>query len=212
MALQAGLSRTAGCHHARSDIHPARIRVAAQLPLSCRSPSLVARRHIPQCRSRRKPTRRRPGGSARGARWRAAPRPSRCQCARPSAPSGTLEPSDARLDAHSRRPIESGTRRRRHIISSRRMTRLCDIYLDTHRTLAANLAVVTHNAPRVLWMQLTPETISEVQRLAASTCPQSPDGTVLILGDSKSPASQQEIARHTPGAIAVESVDYEAAP
>ena len=53
-----------------------------------------------------------------------------------------------------------------------------------------------------------PGTEDHNRRLAAARTP-APDrnGSALIIGDSKSPPSQREIARQTPGAVTVENVD-----
>lgn len=62
--------------------------------------------------------------------------------------------------------------------------------------------------PAVKWAGLDGSPTDHHTRLMAGRqrCPV-PRGRVLIIGDSKNPASQHTFASHTPGAVAVESVD-----
>lgn len=61
--------------------------------------------------------------------------------------------------------------------------------------------------PEVSWVHLD-GTENRVRQLrAASTKAPDRDGTVLIIGDSRRPPSQQEFASQTPGAVTVEAVD-----
>lgn len=58
----------------------------------------------------------------------------------------------------------------------------------------------------VTWVQLTAANADEQRRVAAGSRPVN-NGTVLIIGDSTSPQSQQSICSKTPGATVVESVE-----
>jgi hypothetical protein len=80
--------------------------------------------------------------------------------------------------------------------------------LETRQKLMRREPIDLRTAPReVTWVHLD-GTNDHEQRLAAART-QAPDrnGSVLIIGESTSPPSQREIARQTPGAVMVESVD-----
>lgn len=61
--------------------------------------------------------------------------------------------------------------------------------------------------PEVTWVHLDGADDHKVRLIAARTRAPNGDGHVLIIGNSKSPPSQQEIASQTPGAVTVENVD-----
>ena len=65
-----------------------------------------------------------------------------------------------------------------------------------------------HAVPEVRWIQLdgTPKDFPK-QLTACKTRAPVTDGTVLIIGDSRNPGSQQRFASQTPGAVTVEAVD-----
>ena len=80
--------------------------------------------------------------------------------------------------------------------------------LDVRRKLKDGTSVdLTSAPPEVTWVHLdgTEDRIRQLR--AASTRAATPDGTVLIIGKSTSPSSQQEFASQTPGAVTVEAVD-----
>ncbi|MDR6397466.1 UvrD-helicase domain-containing protein [Herbaspirillum seropedicae] len=60
--------------------------------------------------------------------------------------------------------------------------------------------------PEVTWVQLNAANADEQRRMAARSKPAN-NGTVLIIGDSTSPQSQQAVCSKTPGATVVESVE-----
>ena len=80
--------------------------------------------------------------------------------------------------------------------------------LDVRRALKDGAPVDLRSAPpEVTWVHLD-GTENRVRQLrAASTRAPDRDGTVLIIGKSTSPPSQQEFASQTPGAVTVEAVD-----
>lgn len=80
--------------------------------------------------------------------------------------------------------------------------------LEIRRKFIAGEALDLRAAPsEVTWVHL--DGANDHQRKLAAARTQAPqrDGSVLIIGDSKSPPSQREIARQTPGAVTIESVD-----
>ena len=80
--------------------------------------------------------------------------------------------------------------------------------LEARKKLIAGEPIDLRATPReVTWVHLD-GTEDHNRRLAAARTP-APDrnGSALIIGDSKSPPSQREIARQTPGAVTVENVD-----
>lgn len=80
--------------------------------------------------------------------------------------------------------------------------------LDCRRVLQADGNVDLRTAPpEVTWVQLEPA-IADRQRLtAALTRSVTPDGQVLVIGDSRNPRGRRQMASQTPGATAVEPVD-----
>jgi hypothetical protein len=80
--------------------------------------------------------------------------------------------------------------------------------LDVRQRLMRGESINLRMAPReVTWVQLNGTNDHERRLAAARTRAPDRNGTVLIIGESKSPPSQREIARQTPGAVTVESVD-----
>ena len=80
--------------------------------------------------------------------------------------------------------------------------------LEARRRLRAGQPIDMRMAPReVTWVNLDGTEDYKRRLAAARTQAPDPNGSVLIIGDSKSPASQREIARQTPGAVTVENVD-----
>jgi hypothetical protein len=80
--------------------------------------------------------------------------------------------------------------------------------LDARRKFIAGEALDLRAAPQeVTWVHLDGSHDHERKLAAARTQAPQRDGSVLIIGDSKSPPSQREIARQTPGAVTIESVD-----
>jgi hypothetical protein len=80
--------------------------------------------------------------------------------------------------------------------------------LDAHERLARGDQLDLRGAPGILWVQLdgSDEDIHRRRKAAMHAAPNQ-HGRVLIIGDSKDPTSQQEMARCTPGAITVEAVE-----
>jgi hypothetical protein len=64
-----------------------------------------------------------------------------------------------------------------------------------------------HAPPEVTWVELSGTDDRKKQFAAAHVNAPSREGSVLIIGDSKSPKSQREFASQTPGAVTVEAVD-----
>ena len=81
--------------------------------------------------------------------------------------------------------------------------------LDSRRRLLAGEAIDLTTAPdAVNWVQLDGTANDHPKLLAAGrVTPPGGDGSVLIIGESTSPASQQRYASQTPGAVTVEAVD-----
>jgi DNA helicase-2/ATP-dependent DNA helicase PcrA len=80
--------------------------------------------------------------------------------------------------------------------------------LDVRRRLIDRTPIdLTRAPPEVSWVHLDGSENRVRQLRAASTRPPDRDGTVLIIGKSTSPPSQQEFASQTPGAVTVEAVD-----
>ena len=85
---------------------------------------------------------------------------------------------------------------------------LGDWLLDVRRDLSSGNSVDLRNAPpAVRWIQLTGKDAGRAQREAARVRPPGGEGSVLIIGDSKSPIRQRDLASQTPGARTVEAVD-----
>ena len=80
--------------------------------------------------------------------------------------------------------------------------------LDVRRALKEGTPVDLRGAPpEVSWVNLDGSENRVRQLRAASIRAPDRDGTVLIIGKSTSPPSQQEFASQTPGAVTVEAVD-----
>jgi UvrD/REP helicase N-terminal domain len=80
--------------------------------------------------------------------------------------------------------------------------------LDVRRALIDGTPVDLRSAPpEMSWVHLDGSENRVRQLRAASTRAPDRDGTVLIIGKSTSPPSQQEIPSLTPGAVTVEAVD-----
>ncbi|KVH53746.1 DNA helicase UvrD [Burkholderia sp. MSMB1072] len=86
--------------------------------------------------------------------------------------------------------------------------RLGQWLLDCRRVLHGGGNIDLRQASaEVVWIQLRPET-AERQRLAAAlTAAATPEGQVLVIGDSRNPRGRRQMASQTPGATAVEPVD-----
>ncbi len=80
--------------------------------------------------------------------------------------------------------------------------------LDVRRALIEGTPIDLRTAPpEVSWTHLDGTEDRVRQLRAASIRAPDRDGTVLIIGKSTSPSSQQEYASQTPGAVTVEAVD-----
>ncbi|MBX8472112.1 UvrD-helicase domain-containing protein [Pseudomonas sp. RIT778] len=80
--------------------------------------------------------------------------------------------------------------------------------LYCRRVLQAGGSVDLRSAPpEVTWVQLHPATADRQRLAAALTRSITPDGQVLIIGDSRNPRGRRQMASQTPGATAVEPVD-----
>lgn len=80
--------------------------------------------------------------------------------------------------------------------------------LQARALLMAGRPVDMRNAPpQVTWIRLEPGNEHTQRHAAAMTVAPTPEGRVLIIGDSTSPAAQQDIASRTPGAVTIEAVD-----
>lgn len=80
--------------------------------------------------------------------------------------------------------------------------------LAARQKLMRGEAIDLRGAPaEVTWVQLDGTNDHERRLAAARTRAPDQDGTVLVIGESTSPPSQREIARQTPGAVTIESVD-----
>lgn len=80
--------------------------------------------------------------------------------------------------------------------------------LECRRVLQAGGNVDLRTAPpEVTWIQLQPGTAERQRLTAALTRPVTPDGQVLVIGDSRNPRGRRQMASQTPGATAVEPVD-----
>jgi hypothetical protein len=80
--------------------------------------------------------------------------------------------------------------------------------LQARRILLAGQQVDMRNAPpEVTWVPLAVGGEHPQRLAAARIAAPVPGGRVLIIGDSTSPAGQQNIASQTPGAVTIEAVD-----
>lgn len=82
--------------------------------------------------------------------------------------------------------------------------------LEIRIKLLNNESIDLNNAPSMVsWINLSEDSRKNQKSLmaACNTKAPNPNGSVLIIGDSKNPPSQKQFARVTPGAIAIESVE-----
>ena len=80
--------------------------------------------------------------------------------------------------------------------------------LEARRCLAAGEPIDLRAAPQhVRWVHLDGSEDHERRLRAGRTRAPTPQGTVLIIGDSVNPRGQREFAGQTPGAVTVENVD-----
>lgn len=80
--------------------------------------------------------------------------------------------------------------------------------LDARSRLLRGDAIDLRAAPTgVSWVELDGTEDHQRQMMAARVRPPEGDGRVLIIGDSKNPESQRQLASQTPGAVTVEAVD-----
>lgn len=81
--------------------------------------------------------------------------------------------------------------------------------LAARSKLLSGQTIDLREAPAAVeWVQLDGSNSDRPKQLkAGSTKPPSPDGNVLIIGDSTNPQSQQRLASQIPGATVVEAVD-----
>jgi DNA helicase-2/ATP-dependent DNA helicase PcrA len=80
--------------------------------------------------------------------------------------------------------------------------------LEVRSHLFAGRAIDLRTGPtNVVWIRLDGTADHKARLKAGLTKPPTLDGSVLIIGDSTSPASQRQFASQTPGAVTVENVD-----
>lgn len=80
--------------------------------------------------------------------------------------------------------------------------------LDVRTALTAGHAVDLRVAPpQVQWIQLGGTDDHRLRLSAAQTVAPQANGRVLVIGDSRNPRGQRDLASQTPGAITVEAVD-----
>ncbi|KWO42525.1 DNA helicase UvrD [Burkholderia sp. MSMB1459WGS] len=80
--------------------------------------------------------------------------------------------------------------------------------LACRRVLHGGGHVDLRQAPaEVTWIQLQPATADRQRLAAALTRAVTPEGQVLVIGDSRNPRGRRQMASQTPGATAVEPVD-----
>jgi len=80
--------------------------------------------------------------------------------------------------------------------------------LDCRQKLANGEVIDLRNGPHeVTWVALVPGTADQQRIEAARTPAATPDGSVLVIGDSLRAKSRHLMASHTPGATTVEPVD-----
>ena len=80
--------------------------------------------------------------------------------------------------------------------------------LDCRRVLHAGGNIDLRQRPaEVTWVQLQPGTVDQQRLAAALTRAVTPEGQVLVIGDSRNPRGRRQMASQTPGATAVEPVD-----
>lgn len=80
--------------------------------------------------------------------------------------------------------------------------------LQARHILLAGEQVDLRNAPpEITWVPLTVGGEHPQRLAAARIAAPVPDGRILIIGDSTSPAGQQNVASQTPGAVTIEAVD-----
>jgi DNA helicase-2/ATP-dependent DNA helicase PcrA len=80
--------------------------------------------------------------------------------------------------------------------------------LECWRVLHGGGHIDLRHAPaEVTWIQLQPATADRQRLMAALTRAVTPEGQVLVIGDSRNPRGRRQMASQTPGATAVEPVD-----
>ena len=80
--------------------------------------------------------------------------------------------------------------------------------LECRRILLAGGDIDLRQAPpEVVFVELQPATAIQQRLTAALTPAVTPDGDVLVIGDSRNPRGRRQMASQTPGASAVEPVD-----
>ena len=80
--------------------------------------------------------------------------------------------------------------------------------LECRRVLQAGGGIDLRLVPaEVTWIQLQAATASQQRLTAAMTHAITPNGQVLVIGDSRNPSGRRKMASQTPGATTVESVD-----
>ena len=80
--------------------------------------------------------------------------------------------------------------------------------LNCRRVLQAGGSIDLDQAPaEVNWIQLLPSTADRQRMAAALTRSVTPEGQVLVIGDSRNTRGRRQMASQTPGATAVEPVD-----
>ncbi len=86
---------------------------------------------------------------------------------------------------------------------------LGDWVLAARKELLAGQKIDLLNVPSAVdWIQLDGTNADRQKQLkAGNTKPHTPEGHVLIIGDSMSPPSQQRLASQIPGAVVIEAVD-----
>lgn len=87
--------------------------------------------------------------------------------------------------------------------------RLGEWLLECRALLLAGRPIDLRSAPpEVTWIQIDPAMGAQQRLLAARVDPPARGDSVLIIGDSRSPTSQRAMASQTPGAMAVDAVDF----
>lgn len=81
--------------------------------------------------------------------------------------------------------------------------------LSMRQRLMDGLSVDLRSAPtEVTWIQLNHQNASNQRRMAAQISTETGENTVLIIGDARNTQGRHQLTSQTPGATAVEAVDY----
>ncbi|PKO43530.1 MAG: DNA helicase UvrD [Betaproteobacteria bacterium HGW-Betaproteobacteria-22] len=81
--------------------------------------------------------------------------------------------------------------------------------LDVRQRLIDGSPVNLRQAPQeVVWIQINNQNADQERRRAAQIRTENGEYTVLIIGDSRNPQGRNQLTSQTPGATAVEAVDY----